>query len=373
MLKRINFQTVAKWLSIVVLLYFLVASIGLVGSGFKAATGGFAKELLIFAQNPFAGLLVGILVTSLVQSSSTVTSLIVGLVAGGLPIATAVPLVFGANIGTSITSTLLSLTYSGSKKEFKRALSAATVHDFFNLCAVILIFPLEMYTHFLEKISYFLAVNLQGVSLFNIKDLNFIKAATKPFTGMVKDILGGLPHPVNGIALITVGAVIVFLSILAIAKVLKVLMVGRVRDTFIKAVETKPITSILSGTIATIAVQSSSTTTSLIVPFASQGLVRLESVYTFILGANIGTCITALIASTGALTNPVAALEIAIIHLMFNITGILLVYGIPALRQVPIILAKGLSEVAAKKKYLALTYLLGTFFILPGLLLIVSI
>lgn len=372
-MEKFNTKDIFKWLSIVVLLYFLIASIGLVGSGFKLATGGFAKELLVFAQNPFAGLLVGILVTSLVQSSSTVTSLIVGLVAGGLPIATAIPLVFGANIGTSITSTLLSLTYSGSKKEFKRALSAATVHDFFNLCAVILIFPLEMTTHFLEKISYFLAVNLQNITLFNIKDFNFIKAATAPFTNFVKDIITTLPHPLDGLGLIIIGAGIVFLSILAIAKVLKYLMVGRVKSAFIRAVDTKPVTSILTGTVATIAVQSSSTTTSLIVPFASEGLVKLESVYTFILGANIGTCITALIASTGALTNPVAALEIAIIHLLFNIFGILLVYGIPALRQVPIILAKGLSEVAAKKKYLALTYLLATFFIIPGLLLVVSI
>ena len=372
-MRQINIKTIAKWSSILVLLYFLVASIGMVGSGFKGATGGFAEELLIFAKNPFAGLLVGILVTSLVQSSSTVTSLIVGLVAGGLPIATAIPLVFGANIGTSITSTLLSLTYGGKKKEFKRALAAASVHDFFNLCAVILIFPLEMGTHFLEKTAYFFAVRLQGVSLFNIKSFNFVKAVTKPFGNMVKGIVGVLPHPLDDLGLIVVGAVIVFLSILAIAKVLKKLMVGKVKDTFIKAVDTKPLTSIISGTVATIAVQSSSTTTSLIVPFASEGLVKLRSVYTFILGANIGTCITALIASTGALSNPVAALEIAIIHLLFNITGICLVYGIPALREIPMILAKGLSEVAVKKKYLALTYLVGTFFILPGLLLIVVI
>lgn len=368
-----NRKTIIKWLGIVVLLYFLIASIGLVGGGFKLATGGFAKELLVFAKNPLAGLFVGILVTSLVQSSSTVTSLIVGLVAGGLPIETAIPLIFGANIGTSITSTLVSLNFN-NKKEFKLAFQAATVHDFFNLCAVILIFPLEMTTHFLEKISFVLATALDGTALgFNIKDFNIIKKLTKPLTNAIKHSLEFLPHPLNGLVMIGVGAVIVFVSILLTAKLLKHLMVGRVRDNFVKAVGTKPITSIVTGTITTILVQSSSTTTSLIVPFASQGLVKLKSVYTFILGANIGTCITALIASTGALTNTTEALQIALIHLLFNITGILLVYGIPALRKVPIILAKGLSEVAAKKKYLAFTYLIGTFFLLPGILLMFSV
>lgn len=364
-------KQIAQWSSIVVLLYFLISSIGLVGAGFKLATGSFAKELLIFANNPFAGLMVGILVTSLVQSSSTVTSLVVGLVMGGLPINIAIPLVFGANIGTSITSTLVSLNFS--KKEFKRAFQAATVHDFFNLLAVLLIFPLEMATHFLEKTSLAIAGLLDGAPLgFNIKDFNFIKIATKPMTNLLKDSVSWVPHPFDGLSLILVGAVIVFVSILLTAKLLKRLMVGRVKDLFVNAVETKPATSILTGTLATILVQSSSTTTSLIVPFASQGLVKLKSVYTFILGANIGTCVTALLAASGAQMNGTAAMQIALVHLLFNISGIIIVYGIPTLRNIPIILAKGLSEVAEKKKYLALAYLASAFFVVPALFLAIS-
>ncbi len=359
-----------KWIGVILLIYFLIASIGIVGSGFKLATGEFAKELLVFASNPFAGLLVGILVTSLVQSSSTVTSIIVGLVSGGLPLSTAIPLVFGANIGTSITSTIVSTNYASDKKEFKRAFAAATIHDFFNLLAVLIIFPLEMYTHFLEKVSGTIANNIYGTFSFDIKSFNFVKFLTKPFIGIFKSLVENIPHPLNGLTMIILGAILVFVAILYLGKLLKSLMVGRVRDYFVKVVGSNPIISIFSGIVSTVLVQSSSTTTSLIVPFASQNIIKLKDVYTFVLGANIGTCITALIASTGVIDNSITSLQIALIHLLFNITGIIIVYGIPTLRVIPLILSQGLAEAAGKKKYLAWSYLVLVFFLLPGVLLV---
>ena len=131
-----------QWLSVAALIYLLICAVGLIGSGFKAATGDEAKELFAFAVNPFAGLVVGTVATALIQSSSTVTAIIVGLVAGGLPVSNAVPMVMGANIGTSITNTLVSLGHVREKKEFARAFSAATVHDFFNLLSVVIFPPL---------------------------------------------------------------------------------------------------------------------------------------------------------------------------------------------------------------------------------------
>ncbi len=95
-----------QWLSVLLLVYLLIAAVGAIGTGFKAATGERAEELFAFATNPFLGLVVGTVTTALIQSSSTVTSIIVGLVAGGLPVITAIPMVMGANIGTSITNTI---------------------------------------------------------------------------------------------------------------------------------------------------------------------------------------------------------------------------------------------------------------------------
>ncbi|MEI5617209.1 thymidylate synthase, partial [Streptomyces brasiliscabiei] len=90
---------------------------------------------------------------ALIQSSSTVTSIIVGLVAGGLPVELAIPMIMGANIGTTVTNTLVSLGHVRYKDEFKRAFASATIHDFFNLLAVAIFLPLEMAFGILEKIS----------------------------------------------------------------------------------------------------------------------------------------------------------------------------------------------------------------------------
>merc|ERR1712110_961360 len=89
--------------------------------------------------NPLAGLVIGILVTVLVQSSSTSTSIIVTMTAGNLiEVKNAIPMIMGANIGTSVTNTIVSLGAIGTKDEYRRAFAGATVHDCFNLLTVLL-------------------------------------------------------------------------------------------------------------------------------------------------------------------------------------------------------------------------------------------
>ena len=96
--------------------------------------------------NPVVGLMIGVLGTVLVQSSSTFTSIIVAAIGGaGLELRIAVPMLMGANIGTSVTNTLVAMTQIGSREEFERAFSAATVHDMFNWATVIVLFPLEVF------------------------------------------------------------------------------------------------------------------------------------------------------------------------------------------------------------------------------------
>lgn len=75
----------------------------------------------------------------------------VGMIAGGLPLNIAIPMLFGANMGTSVTSTLVALGLAGNKKQFRNGFSMATVHDFFNLIAILFFFTLEMLTGFLGK------------------------------------------------------------------------------------------------------------------------------------------------------------------------------------------------------------------------------
>lgn len=356
-----------QWIAVAALVYLLICAVGLIGSGFKTATGSQAKELFEFATNPFAALVVGTVATALIQSSSTVTSIIVGLVAGGLPVSVAVPMVMGANIGTSITNTIVSLGHVREKKEFARAFSAATVHDFFNLFSVLIFLPLEMAFGLLERLGSLLA-SVFVVEDASMKGFNFVKAATKPVVNTFKDIAGNFDSTVGGVFLIIAGIVMIFLSIHFVGKLLKQLMVGRARNIMHGAIGKGPISGIFSGTLVTVLVQSSSTTTSLMVPLAGSGSFGLKQIYPFTLGANIGTCITALLAATAVTGNTAAALQIAFIHLTYNVLGVLVIYGLPMLRNTPVNAATWLGNTAAENKMAALAYIAGVFFVVPAIL-----
>ncbi|EMI44985.1 Na/Pi symporter [Rhodopirellula sp. SWK7] len=364
-------SNVLQWIAVSILVYFLVCAVGLIGSGFKAATGDEAKEMFAFATNPFAGLVAGTVATALIQSSSTVTSIIVGLVAGGLPVSVAVPMVMGANIGTSITNTIVSLGHVREKKEFARAFSAATVHDFFNLLSVVIFLPLEMAFGFLEKIGGALA-GLFVVENASMGSMNFVKAATAPVVGTAKHYALDLGDAVGGTLLIIGGVFLIFMTIHYVGKLLKHLMVGKAKEIMHSAIGKGPISGIISGTIVTVFVQSSSTTTSLMVPLAGSGAFGLKQIYPFTLGANIGTCITALLAATAVEGNANAALQIAFIHLTYNVLGVLVIYGIPFLRFAPVRAAQWLGATAAENKFVALAYILGVFFVIPGICLGIS-
>ncbi|NES19251.1 MAG: Na/Pi cotransporter family protein [Symploca sp. SIO3E6] len=363
-------KQILQWISIVLLVYLLIVAVGIIGTGFKSATGEQAKELFTFATNPFLGLIVGTVATALIQSSSTVSSIMVGLVAGGLPVTTAVPMIMGANIGTSITNTLVSLGHIGDKSEFQRAFAAATIHDFFNLLAVVIFLPLEIFWHPLEKMAHFLAQHLVGNGSLSVNHFNFVSAATQPIVSWFQGITHLLPKPFDSIALIILGIALIFLTISLMGKLLKVLMVNRAQDILQTAIGKNPLTSIAAGTLITVIVQSSSTTTSLMIPLAGAGVFGLAQIYPFTLGANIGTCITALLAATavsGAEALP--ALEIAMVHLLYNSFGVILIYNIPFLYPLPILGAETLAAVASERTFIAFAYIIGVFFLIPGILL----
>lgn len=362
-----------QWLAVVGLIYLLICAVSMIGSGFKLATGDRAEELFAFATNPFLALIIGTMATALIQSSSTVTSIIVGLVAGGLPVAVAVPMVMGANIGTTITNTIVSLGHVREKSEFRRAFAAATVHDFFNLLSVLIFLPLEIAFGFMEKIGGYLASLMVGGDSMSMKGFNVVKAATKPVVNVVKDVSHILPHPFDGILMIAIGIALIFVSILFVGKLLKGLMIGRAKQILHSAIGRGPVSGVLSGTLMTILVQSSSTTTSLMVPLAGTGVFPLKTIYPFTLGANIGTCITALLAATAVSgENAVFALQIALIHLVYNTLGVVVIYGVPFLRALPLMGAEWLAGLASERKMYALLYVLSVFFVVPGVLIFLT-
>ena len=366
-------KSITQWVAIATLVYLLISSVGMIGAGFKGATKGQASELFQFATNPFMGLIIGILATAMIQSSSTVTSIIVGLVAGGLPVEMAVPMIMGANIGTTITNTIVSLGHVRKKKEFRRAFASATVHDFFNVMAVAIFLPIEILFHPLEKIGGYFAGLLVGGENVIVKGFNFIKTATKPVIDFFADASAFISENAQYIILIIFGIAIIFLAITLIGKLLKKLMVGRAKVIMHNAIGKGPVAGIFSGAVITVLVQSSSTTTSLMVPLAGTGVFRLKQIYPFTLGANIGTTITALLAATAISgDSAVFALQIALVHLIYNSSAVLLIYGVKNLRKIPIRGALWIARVATERKTLALLYILGVFFGLPAILIFIT-
>ncbi|MAB94104.1 MULTISPECIES: Na/Pi symporter [Alteromonas] len=355
-----------RWLLLAALVYVMLLAVSMIGSGFKVATGDHAKELFSFASNPIMGLIIGMVATALIQSSSTVTSIIVGMVAGGLPITIAIPMMMGANIGTSITNTLVSLGHVARKDEFQRAFNAATIHDFFNVMSVLIFLPLEMAFGVLEYLSGAIVALLDTGSTSGMDGFNPIKAITQPALDVVSGMLSALPSVYPGVFKILIGIGLIVLSITYMGRIMKSLMVGKAKEILHRSIGKGPLSGITSGALMTVLVQSSSTTTSLVVPLVGSGILKAKDIYPFTLGANVGTCITALIAALGVVgVNAGFALQIAIVHLLYNVIGVTLIYGLPMLRNIPLDLSYKLSVMVADTKLYGVAYIGGLFFCMP--------
>lgn len=362
------------WASLAFMLYLLLLSVTMVGSGFKMATSDQAKVLFEFASHPIAGLMIGLVATALIQSSSTVTSIIVGLVAGGLPVETAIPMIMGANIGTTVTNTIVSLAHIREKDEFKNAFASATIHDFFNILAVIIFLPLEIMFGIFEKISEWLVSFFVSTGDMSIKSFNFIKPITKPVVKTIESQLSFLNSEMIGVSLIVGGIITIFIAITFMGKLMKKLMVGRAKEILKNAIGKGPLHGIFSGTLVTVLVQSSSTTTSLIIPLVGNKILKVKDIYPFTIGSNIGTCITALLAAT-AVTGDFAvfALQIALVHLSFNLAATIVIFGIPFLRNIPLNTSHWISDLAIKNRGVVFVYLISLFVVIPSAILFLTV
>jgi len=347
----------ARVFALMLLLYGFLVSIGMLGKAFKMFSGGFVGGLIESASNPLLGLFVGIFATTLVQSSSTTTSLVVALVgSGSMPIDTAIPIVMGANIGTSVTNTLVSLGHIGRGGEFERAFAASTVHDLFNILAVVMLFPLQVATNFLGILSS------QMANLFaEVGGLTFaspLKLVTGPAVKGAAALLDGHPW-----LLLISALVIMFASLRYLVVALKAIVLGRVEAFFDQTLFANAGRAMLFGLLITVLVQSSSITTSLAVPLAGAGILTLIQIFPYTLGANIGTTITAILAALAV--GEISAVTVAFAHLLFNVCGIAFIWPLPALRRIPLRLAGVFATVAADRRWIAIAYILVCFYAVP--------
>lgn len=408
-------------------LYWFIFGLDLLGTGAKVLTGCLAGGLFKEDMNPIAGLMVGILCTVLLQSSSTTTSIVVTLVgAGAIPVKAAIYMIMGANIGTSVTNTIVAMGQMGDGDQLERAFAGATVHDMFNYLSVCILLPVELVTGYLYRITTAMVKNYtpqegetwDGPLDFIIDPLSHL--VIKENKNVIKDIAKGTspdcsvyyPVECNGTAtyqhcnkegrigliscikdtgncpaffqegamqnddqvsggvVLFLGLVILCISLICLVLVLQKMLLGASKRVIYKATNVNGYLAMVIGLVITIFVQSSSVTTSVLTPFCGLGLIRLEQMYPLTLGANIGTTVTALLAAMVSASQD--ALQVALAHLMFNITGILIWYPVPKMRRVPIMLATHLGKFTRWWRGFPLLYLVVMFLLIPVVFLGIS-
>ncbi|MFL3052667.1 MAG: Na/Pi symporter [Candidatus Neomarinimicrobiota bacterium] len=366
-----KFYLYLRIIAVFAVLYLFLVSIGMIGSAFKGLGRGFAESLFQSQASPFIGLFIGILATGLIQSSSTTTSLVVGMVAAGtfgsdpkLAVAAAVPYIMGANIGTSITNTIVSLGHIVNKEEFKRAFSASVVHDFFNIFAVIVIFPIELAFGVISKFAMLLSTILLGSGGGTFTSP--IKLITKPTVKWIENLFHQQSIIDSNVLLLLVALGFLFFSLRNLTKLIKSLVIFRLQAFFDTHIFKTTLRAVFFGIIITILVQSSSITTSLVIPLAGAGVLTLRQIFPYTLGANIGTTVTSLLASM--VSGTIAPLAVALSHLTFNLLGIALLYPFKKVREIPIYLAEWFSGLATQNKIYPLLYILIVFFLIPLML-----
>lgn len=373
-------------------LYFFMVAVKLIGDGFTLALGCDTKGAFDFADNPVAGLMIGTVSTALLHSSGTVTSITVAIVgAGGMTIRQGVYIIMGANVGTCITCIMVAFGQVGDRIRFQRAMAAATVHDMYNIWSVIVMFPLEVILHPLEK----LAVSMSGAKTSSgsfkspidyvvnpltdkiiivdksaiykvasgtalcIPDKSFVKAGVFEGSSMSDGSIGAI--------VVCMGFVILVCALLTLVTMLAKVFLGPTKTVVARVLNYNGYVNILAGTLLTFAVHSSTVVTSTLTPMAGLGVITLEQVYPLVIGANLGTTGTALLAAL--VTGKSDSVAIALVHFWFNVFGIFLFYPIPITRKPILSWARSLAKFSAMWAWTAGIFLIALFLAIPGVLL----
>ena len=250
-------------------LALLIYGMKMLSSNLKKLTGGKLEHILVTAtNNPFKGLIVGFLITVMTQSSATTTVLVVGLVNSEiLTLKSAIPIIMGANIGTTMNSQILRLTaINGSS--WIGLLSPAS------FAPLLLIIGLLVSQKAKKKKNKDIASMIMGLGIL--------------FTGMVT----------------MVNTASSFSDLPILSSILQNLR--------------NPILGVLVGALVTAIVQSSSATVGILQALSTTGKIQYATTIPIILGQNIGTCFTSILASIGGSSN---AKRVAAVHLYFNLIG----------------------------------------------------
>jgi sodium-dependent phosphate cotransporter len=328
-------------------------------------------------------------------------------------------MIMGANIGTSVTNTIVAMGHLGDGDQLERAFAGATVHDMFNFLSVAILLPVEAATGYLFHLTKALTKDFKAqdgekwegpvkklvaplakhIIIVNKKVATEIasgKSTCKTFypkngtlacddysdpltcdSGLLScDKKADIPYcpaffdpeatenvdRTSGICAFIIGLIILFVCLFALVKLLQRMMMGASTRVLYKATNINGYLAILIGAGITILVQSSSITTSVLTPLVGVGALRLEQMLPLTLGANIGTTVTGLLA---ALLGNANGMQVALAHLFFNITGIVIWYPVPFMRNIPLNAARALGRATRLFRLFPLLYIAVSFVAIP--------
>jgi len=365
-------------------IFLFISSLEGVKSGFKLIFAEWQKGILgMITDNtaPVTGLAIGILSTALVQSSSAVVAATMvsmsGMVASGLPMVDAmrfgVPMVLGANIGTTVTNTIVvfGVRRGMTMSEFGDTIPGVIVDDVYEFLTITLFFILEMTSGFISKttlrIGEYLSssVGLEAVlASFDktIIDIIIKEPLVTPLKNLVVNLAG---QRVGGVALFIFWFLVIIFSMGLITKGLENLIQTDWEDK-IKAAFNSPARSFFTGFSITWLVGSSSIGTSLMVPFLATKVVDLRKAYPYLCGCNMGTTVD-LSQIYGYIAGGIVGVMLGSAHVMLNIIALLL-WLVSPLRFVPVKVSEwiGMKIQANENAAMSLViWVVVIFFILP--------
>ncbi len=364
--------------------FLFISSLEGVKSGFKLIFAEWQMGILDMigsTKAPITGLALGVLGTALVQSSSAVVAATMvsmsTMVAGGLPLDAAmrfgVPMVLGANIGTTITNTLVifGVRRGMTIEEFGETIPAVIVDDVYEALTISLFFIVEMTTGLLSNTVLWLgdvfteALKMeQAFATFDktIIDIIVKEPIIKPMSSLMTGLLG--PR-IGGLTLFVLWFAVIIFSMGLITKGLENIIAMEWEDK-VQAAFKSPVRGFFTGFSITWLVGSSSIGSSLVIPFLATKVVNLKKVYPYLCGCNMATTVD-LSQIYGYIAGGVVGMMLGSAHILLNIMALLL-WLVSPLRFVPIAVSEKLGRILASNKNASLSlvaWVVFVFFLVP--------
>ncbi|KAK0407350.1 hypothetical protein QR680_019148 [Steinernema hermaphroditum] len=411
-------ELLLKVIAILLILFAFACSVNLLGEAFKLiASRGVADAI---SDNPLivniaSAAIMGMVATLFLQSSTTVVNIVIGMISGNMiTVRIALPAMMGAEVGGYITSAFIEAIKGGDPKVFRRTYAAATLHEVYNVCCVMVILPLEVAFGMIEKLSAKVAKPIEYIPMDRIKTLQhltdpvvdrILKLEDEPtilseyfdspsanlFIGRCIDEAGRPMSfcPYNHIfayslwedttiALLVIGATIICLMLClgGTVKIMESLLKGPVAVAARKLLHHKRagVLGYFTGYIVmgfgcavVMLIQSNNIFHSVLKSLVATGEVTVDRMYPLVVGGNIGVTFAGILAAFAADPHKLqVCLQVAFSQTIMNIIGMLLFYPLPLARNIPVHVAKQMGNITAKHRWFAHVVILTVFLIIPG-------